>query len=41
MEEDKKIVEEKMNQIVAVVEACVNMMEDFSSPTELYRSMVE
>ena len=35
MEEDKKIVEEKMKQNVADVEASVKKMEDFTSPTEL------
>ena len=41
MEEDKKIVEEKMKQNVADVEASVKKMEDFTSPTELYRTLVE
>ena len=41
MEEDKKIVEEKMKQDVADVEASVKKMEDFTSPTELYRTLVE
>ena len=40
MEEDKKIVEEKMKQNVADVEASVKKMEDFTSPTELYRTLV-
>ena len=41
MEENKKIVEEKMKQNVADVEASVKKMEDFTSPTELYRTLVE
>ena len=41
MEEDKKIVEDKMTQNVADVEASVKKMEDFTSPTELYRTLVE
>ena len=41
MEEDKTIVEEKMKQNVADVEASVKKMEDFTSPTELYRTLVE
>ncbi len=41
MEEDKKIVEEKMKQNVADVEASVKKMEDFTSPMELYRTLVE
>ena len=40
MEEDKKVVEEKMKN-VAQVEASVRKMEDFTSPAELYRTLVE
>ncbi len=40
MEEDRKIVEEKMKD-VAHVEASVRKMEDFTSPAELYRVLVE
>lgn len=40
MEEDKKVVEEKMKN-VAQVEASVRKMEDFTSTAELYRTLVE
>lgn len=41
MEEDRKVVEEKMKQDVAAVEASVRKMEDFTSPAELYRVLVD
>lgn len=41
MEEDRKIIEEKMKQDVAAVEASVRKMEDFTSPAELYRVLVD
>lgn len=41
MEEDKRVVEEKMKQEIAAVEASVRKMEDFTSPAELYRVLVD
>lgn len=41
MEEDRKIIEEKMKEDIAAVEASVRKMDDFTSPGKLYQVLVD